>query len=396
MLIGEAPGVQEEMMRECWVGKAGKELARYLKQAGIDIRDCWLTNLVKHRPTTRAKSGNVKPTAADIKRDEGELVDEIERVRPTFVVAVGRTAARWFLGNVDMEGSHAFTFHVSLCTVCGRRFQHEINTTRSDSVDSRTDHSTVSGKDQEDSGRAKLLAVDRNALATEQRTVEREVRTAGKAVGGSSIQLSHVRRRTRSNTDNRPSLQQPSLRSTRPPKTDHSAREHSPKQQPRIEECTETTVQVGSSIHSRKHLHPPQSQRTALSKMSTETRARTQFEDCCRSTTIRFVVVVVFHPAAGLHSPEQQPVIYSDFMMLGKYVRGTLPCVSPRDLYPDPDYYEPRSSVRLVKSLPIAVDTEGLAGRVWGLSFSQFGGSAGVIRATNRRAIASMKEQLFR
>lgn len=252
MFVGEAGGRQEEEMRKCWVGKAGRELTRYARQAGIDVKDCWLTNLVKHRPTTRAKSGNVKPTQQDIRRDEGELVDEIERIRPTFVVAVGAVAARWLLGGsvfTSMEDCHAFPY------------------------------ATLNWR-----------ALDRRG------------------------------------DNKKPRLDDPAL------------------------------------FHAAAH----------------------------------FVVVPVYHPAAGLHSPEQQPIIYHDFMTLGKYVRGTLPCVTPRDLYPDPDYYEPRRSVQLVKSLPVAVDTEGLSGRVWGLSFSQFGGSAGVVRATNKTAIASMKEQLFR
>jgi DNA polymerase len=254
MFVGEAPGVQEEQMRKCWVGKAGKELTRYARQAGIELRDCWLTNLVKHRPTTRAKSGNVKPTAAGIKRDEGELIGEIERVRPTFIVGVGAVASRWLLGRsifTDMESCHGFPYAT-----------------------------------------ANWRALDR-----------------GRGEGPSRL-LADVR--------------------------------------------TESLVRIA-----------------------------------------HFTCVPCYHPAAGLHSPEQQPVIYSDFMTLGKYVRGTLPCVTPRDIYPDPDYYEPRSSIKLVKSLPVAVDTEGLAGRVWGLSFSQFAGSAGVVRKTNKRTIQSMKEQLL-
>lgn len=262
MFIGEAPGRQEEQIRKCWVGKAGKELARYARQAGIDLRDCWLTNLVKHRPTTRAKSGNVKPTQQDIRRDEGELVNEIERVRPAFIVGVGAVASRWLLSNrifTDMESCHAFPYAT-------------LNWRALDVPAGRRPHVSTG-----------IRAAGRDDLGTE------------------------------------------------------------------------------------RYVH-----------------------------VAHFTCVPVYHPAAGLHSPEQQPVIYLDFMTLGKYVRGVLPCVTPRDLHPDPDYYEPRQSIQLVKSLPVAVDTEGLSGRVWGLSFSQFAGSAGVVRKTNKRVIAMMKEQLLR
>lgn len=284
MFIGEAPGMQEEQMRKCWVGKAGRELTRYARQAGIDVKDCWLTNLIKRRPTTRSKSGNVKPTAADIKRDEGELVDEIEKVRPTFIAAVGAVAARWLLGRSvfsSMEDCHAFPYAT-------------INWRAIPSITSNRVSSVPASDGTQVPMRVRRVVRDQEGVRTGD----------GEHVGGVAL------------------------------------------------------AELLAAHH--------------------------------------FTCIPVYHPAAGLHSPEQQPVIYSDFMTLGKYVRGTLPCVTPRDLYPDPDYYEPRRSVQLVKSLPIAVDTEGLAGRVWGLSFSQFAGSAGVVRKTNRKVIMGMKEQLFR
>lgn len=82
-------------------------------------------------------------------------------------------------------------------------------------------------------------------------------------------------------------------------------------------------------------------------------------------------------------------------MQIGHYVRGELPLTRPVDEHPEPDYYEPQTGLTLMRSLPVAVDTEGLRGRVWGLSFSQIEGSAGVVRKVNRKMIAKMKEQLL-
>lgn len=106
-------------------------------------------------------------------------------------------------------------------------------------------------------------------------------------------------------------------------------------------------------------------------------------------------VFPLYHPAAGFHAPGLQPHIYDGFMQLGQYIHGKLPLVTPVDMYPDPDYYLVRSpSVSLIRTRPIYIDTEGLLGNVWGLSFTQVPGSAGIIKIDNRRALNSFRDQL--
>lgn len=112
-VCGEAPGFQEEQTGKVWVGKAGKELTRYLEKASkIKRSSCFLTNLVKERPATKKGKGNNAPTADDIKRDEPELIKELIDVRPAWILAVGRTAARWFTGDVSIEAVHGFAFPI--------------------------------------------------------------------------------------------------------------------------------------------------------------------------------------------------------------------------------------------------------------------------------------------
>lgn len=133
MVVSEAPGFDEETSgypfydfdfyrrhSDRYVphirngGKSGRELTRYmLRSAKIPRETAYVTNLVKYRPETRKSGkGNSPPTAADIKRDEPELVKELIDVQPKVVVAVGRYAARWFLGNVSVEDTHGLCFPV--------------------------------------------------------------------------------------------------------------------------------------------------------------------------------------------------------------------------------------------------------------------------------------------
>lgn len=110
MFVGEAPGREEESRRQPFVGKTGQELRKLCSIAGIDIRDCYLTNVVKHRPSTGQKKGNNPPSREDVERDTPELVAEIEAVRPDVIVAVGLFAARWLTGDreLTMDETHGY------------------------------------------------------------------------------------------------------------------------------------------------------------------------------------------------------------------------------------------------------------------------------------------------
>ena len=50
MIIGEAPGVEEERQLKPFVGLSGQELGRMLSEAGIVRSECYLTNACKYRP----------------------------------------------------------------------------------------------------------------------------------------------------------------------------------------------------------------------------------------------------------------------------------------------------------------------------------------------------------
>lgn len=94
MIVGEGPGAQEAREGEPFVGKSGQALSVYMQLGGLELGDCYKTNVVKH-----FVEGNPDPTPADIARWTPELEREIAMVRPKVIIAVGRFAAQWFLGD---------------------------------------------------------------------------------------------------------------------------------------------------------------------------------------------------------------------------------------------------------------------------------------------------------
>jgi len=100
MFVGEQPGDSEDLAGHPFVGSAGKLLDRCLKAAGIDRRQAYVTNAVKHfkwvpRGTRRIHS---KPSSMEIAACFPWLEAEISVVRPRIVVALGATAAQALFG----------------------------------------------------------------------------------------------------------------------------------------------------------------------------------------------------------------------------------------------------------------------------------------------------------
>lgn len=99
MLIGEAPGFQENRVGEPFVGPAGMELNRYLNTGGLLRSSAYVTNLAKYWPPQTPNGKQLPPSPADIARDEPELLMELEFIRPQIIGAIGAHAARYFLGD---------------------------------------------------------------------------------------------------------------------------------------------------------------------------------------------------------------------------------------------------------------------------------------------------------
>ena len=100
MLVGEQPGDAEDLAGHPFVGPAGKLLDNALDQAGIDRRQVYVTNVVKHfkwEPRGKRRI-HAKPNAGEIAACRPWLETEIALVKPHVLICLGATAAQALLG----------------------------------------------------------------------------------------------------------------------------------------------------------------------------------------------------------------------------------------------------------------------------------------------------------
>lgn len=93
MLIGEAPGADEDATGKPFVGRAGQLLNTFLEEAGIDRqRDLYICNTIKCRPPQNRVPSNEEKLAC-----QGYLIGQISIVRPKIILLCGSTAANSFI-----------------------------------------------------------------------------------------------------------------------------------------------------------------------------------------------------------------------------------------------------------------------------------------------------------
>jgi uracil-DNA glycosylase len=93
MLIGEAPGAEEDRLGDPFVGQAGKLLDNML--AAIDLsrrKNVYIANVIKCRPP-----GNRNPTPEEVAQCSPHLLQQIELIKPKLILAMGRFAAQTLL-----------------------------------------------------------------------------------------------------------------------------------------------------------------------------------------------------------------------------------------------------------------------------------------------------------
>jgi uracil-DNA glycosylase len=96
MLVGEAPGAEEDRQGRPFVGPSGRLLDRMLAAIGLGRQDVYITNLIYWRPP-----GNRSPTSAELALCVPFLERQIELLRPAILVSVGGVAARVLLDLKD-------------------------------------------------------------------------------------------------------------------------------------------------------------------------------------------------------------------------------------------------------------------------------------------------------
>jgi DNA polymerase len=96
VLIGEAPGREEELLRRPFVGAAGRNLDRLLHDIGLSREQVFISNLLKYRPLD-AKGGNRKPSRQESRYALPYLIEELAALAPRLVVCLGSSAAAMLL-----------------------------------------------------------------------------------------------------------------------------------------------------------------------------------------------------------------------------------------------------------------------------------------------------------
>jgi uracil-DNA glycosylase len=96
MFIGEAPGANEDLKGEPFVGRAGMLLNSMLKSIGLNRDDVYIANILKCRPP-----GNRDPLPEEIKLCTPYLQQQITLIKPKILIAVGRVAAQHLLNSME-------------------------------------------------------------------------------------------------------------------------------------------------------------------------------------------------------------------------------------------------------------------------------------------------------
>jgi uracil-DNA glycosylase len=100
MVVGEAPGENEDLQGEPFVGQAGKLLDNMLRSVGLDRRrNVYIANVLKCRPP-----GNRNPEPQEVAQCEPFLRRQVELVQPRLILAMGRFAVQTLLQSQEPIG----------------------------------------------------------------------------------------------------------------------------------------------------------------------------------------------------------------------------------------------------------------------------------------------------
>lgn len=94
LIIGEAPGADEDAKGEPFVGAAGQLLTKILQAIGFTREEVYIANIIKCRPPN-----NRRPEKSEINSCEPYLQKQIEIIKPAFILALGLTAVNTLLKN---------------------------------------------------------------------------------------------------------------------------------------------------------------------------------------------------------------------------------------------------------------------------------------------------------
>ena len=96
-IVGEGPGLKEDVYGQPFVGPAGTLLKRLMSAAGLDYRDVYFSDTVRCLPKGTSKAVR-EPSYEEIEACAPYLEQEIAEIKPTIIVPAGNTALRYILG----------------------------------------------------------------------------------------------------------------------------------------------------------------------------------------------------------------------------------------------------------------------------------------------------------
>ena len=105
MFVGEAPGEEEDLQGEPFVGRAGQLLTKMIIAMGLTREQVYIANILKCRPDMPPNSpGNRKPTKQEMDTCLPYLRAQIDVIKPAVMIALGATAVEGLLGPVGPIG----------------------------------------------------------------------------------------------------------------------------------------------------------------------------------------------------------------------------------------------------------------------------------------------------
>lgn len=119
MMIGEAPGGDEEKQGRPFVGKAGKNLSSFLEVIGLKREEIYISNVVKLRPTKSSpktgKEVNRPPSKEEIAFFLPYLMEEIQLIAPKMIVTLGNVPLKAVSGdkNVTIGDVHGKPYNLA-------------------------------------------------------------------------------------------------------------------------------------------------------------------------------------------------------------------------------------------------------------------------------------------
>lgn len=96
MIVGEAPGEQEDRKGEPFVGDAGELLDKIVAAIGFKRSEIYIANILKHRPP-----GNRNPSSDEIERSLPVLYRQIELISPRIILCLGKVSGTTLLGRKE-------------------------------------------------------------------------------------------------------------------------------------------------------------------------------------------------------------------------------------------------------------------------------------------------------